>query len=245
MKKESVNGATWGYRKRRDLPLITPPMMKVLLALRAAAEADSPFIHLHVHGSTIKSLLDRDWIFASPGSDGTRYKVTGRGLNALKVYEPTLRRTDGICPECGKNPKHIRSSGEVDGYCIGCLRKQAQRERRLGINHKNPDALCPRCKQRPRYRQPGGEVITWCKECDRERKREAKREKRRQQLELVHAGGFIKCRKADCQNCVHFTGKSVYDMCPDHLRAYMNEYHDRIRPDSAVARARRQKAARR
>ncbi len=33
MKRETLNGATWGNRKRRDLPLITPPMMKVLLAL--------------------------------------------------------------------------------------------------------------------------------------------------------------------------------------------------------------------
>lgn len=244
MKKEILNGSTWSNRKRRDLPLITPPMMKVLLDLRAAAEADSPFIHLPgVHGNTLNSLLARDWIFASPGSDGTRYKITGRGLKALKVYEPTLRRSDGICPDCGKNPKHVAASGRVDGYCIDCLRKTQRRKYHLNIG-KNPDTLCPRCKKRPRHRQPSGSVITWCKECDRERKRDAKREKRRQQLELVHAGEFIKCRKAECVKCAHFTDKTVYDMCLDHLRAYMNEYNDRRRPGSAASKTRRTKAAR-
>lgn len=244
MKKQTINGATWVNRKRRDLPLMTPPMMLVLIALRAAAEADSPFIHItDVHPRTLNSLVSRDWIFASPGMDGTRYRITGRGLKALKVYEPVEYRRDGICPDCGKNPKHVTRSGRVECYCAGCLKKMGKRKYRLGIG-KNPETLCPRCKQRPRHREPGGAVNTYCKECGRVLKREAKTEKRRAQLALLKVGGFIKCHKPGCDACVHFTEVSVYELCAGHWHDYLNAYNDRRRANSKAAKSRRQKADR-
>lgn len=243
MKPMTINGQTWTMRQRRDLPMMTPPMMKLLLILRETHNADSPFIHLDgVHKRTITALLNRDWIFASPGADGTRYKITGRGLKALQVYEPVERRHDGICPDCNERPKHVTRSGRQEGYCIVCLRKSAQREYRLGID-KNPNLPCSRCKKRPRHRQPGGKVLTFCQHCDRVLKRMAKRTKKRQQLKLLRAGGFIKCRMDECDACVHYTDKSVYDLCETHWRAYLTAYNDRRRPTSKAAKSRRVKTA--
>lgn len=231
-------------RKRRDLPLITPPMMELLIVLRAADQADSPFTHLPgANKHTIKALLERDWIFASPGADGTRYKITGRGLRALQIYEPVERRHDGICPDCNERPKHVTRSGKQEGYCIICLRKSGQREYRLGID-KNPNSPCSRCKKRPRHRQPGGKVLTYCQHCDRILKRAAKRKKRRDQLMLLKAGGFIKCRKTECETCVHFTDKSVYDLCATHWHEYLDAYNDKRRPASKAAKSRRVKTRR-
>lgn len=243
MKPMTVNGQSWTMRQRRDLPMMTPPMMKLLLILREAHNADSPFIHLDgVHKRTMTALLDRDWIFASPGVDGTRYKITGRGLKALQVYEPVERRRDDICPDCNERPKHVTKSGRKEGYCIECLRKSDRRKYHLGID-KNPNTLCPRCKKRPRHRQPGGKVITYCEHCDRVRKRAAKRKKQREQKKLLRAGGFIKCRIAGCDACVHFTEKSVYDQCEMHWRAFMTAYNDKRRPASKAAKSRRVKTA--
>lgn len=243
MRPDTVSGQTWTMRRRRDLPIITPPMMKVLLRLREAHEADSPFVHLPgVNKHTISALLERDWIFASPGVDGTRYKITTRGLRDLKVYEPVERRSDGICPDCNERPKHVTRSGRVEGYCIECLRKTGQRKYRLGID-KNPKALCSRCKKRSRHRQPGGKVLTYCQHCDRVLKRAAKRKQRRARLKLLKTGGFIKCRMAGCDTCVHFTEKSVYDLCETHWHAYLIAYNDKRRPTSKAAKSRRVKSA--
>lgn len=241
MKPEFVSGQLWTMRKRRDLPVMTPPMMKLLFILREAHNADSPFIHLEsVNKRTITALLDRDWVFASPGTDGTRYKITGRGLKALQVYEPVERRHDGICPDCNERPKHVTKSGRQEGYCIECLRKSSQRKYHLDID-KNPNSLCARCKKRPRHRQPGGKVITYCQHCDRVLKRAAKRKKKRDQKKQLQAGGFIKCRMAGCDACVHYTDKSVYDLCETHWHAYLTAYNDKRRPTSKAAKSRRTK----
>lgn len=244
MKKETLNGATWSNRKRRDLPLCTPPMMKVLLELRAAAEADSPFIHLPgVHSRTLRSLLNRDWIFKSPGSDGTRYKVTGRGLKALKVYEPTLRRTDDICPTCGIRPKKVYPGGSKGGYCDECEREHKRKQLKLKGKQLNPDGLCPRCKERPKHKTRKGGVRSYCNVCKKELAKDERKRKHQRLLERIAAGEHIKCLK--CDEPRYHTQNTVYDYCYKHYRQYMNEYNDRRRPDSKPARSRRQKAARR
>lgn len=244
MKKETVNGATWGSRKRRDLPLITPPMMKVLLTLRAATEADSPFIHLPgVHGSTIKSLLARDWIFASPGSDGTRYKITGRGLKALMVYEQTLRRSDHICPVCGVRPRHVFPNGREYGYCAECDREHKHKQWKLKGKQLKPDGLCPRCKVRTRHVTRNGTIRAYCNVCKKEMAKEERKRKMQRLLARITAGEHIKCLK--CDQPRYHTQNTVYDYCYEHYWQYMNEYNDRRRPDGAAARKRQQKAARR
>lgn len=226
------------YSQRRDLPALTPRMMAVLLTLRAADEADSPFILLPgIHKRTLEALFERDWIFASPGLDGTRYKITGRGLKALKVYEPVIKRHDGLCPDCGERPKHITRNGRVEGYCKICLGKSSRRKYRLHIG-KNPNALCPRCKKRTRARLPGGNVTTYCAKCNKVLKRRAKRKQIKTRLQRVLAGEFIKCRLEGCEQPVHHTEKSAYDMCESHWREYMTAYNDRRRPNSRAAKAR-------
>jgi hypothetical protein len=225
-------------RQRRDLPPITPPMLRVLQDLRDAKAREYPFQPLDgVHKRTLNALIERYWIFASDGLDGRRYTITEVGMKALKVYEPTIQRRDGICPDCGVNPKRVRRSGKVDGYCRVCGKRHDKRKRDLRIS-KNPDAMCPRCKKRPRHVHPGGSVCTYCRHCTTVLKRAAKRRKRKAQLRLVQSGGFIKCRKPGCDSCVHFTDKTVFDLCQAHWREYMIQYNDRRRPNSRAARAR-------
>lgn len=244
MKKHTLNGATWGNRKRRDLPLCTPPMMKVLLALREAAAADSPFVHLpHVHAATIKSLLERDWIFASPGSDGIRYKLTGRGLKALKVYEPTLRRSDHVCPACGVRPRKVYPNGREYGYCDECEKEHKRKQWKLKGKQLKHEGLCPRCKVRPKHKTNSGRVQSYCNTCKKEKAKAERKRKHQRLLERIAAGEHVKCLK--CDQPRYHTENTVYDYCYEHFRQYMSEYNDRRRPDSKPARSRRQKAARR
>lgn len=75
-------------RRIQPWPHMTFRMFQVLHHLRDAQNADSPFVALSgVHKNTIRALVESDMVFESPGLDGDRYKITGRGLKALKVYE--------------------------------------------------------------------------------------------------------------------------------------------------------------
>lgn len=244
MKRETLNGATWGNRKRRDLPLITPPMMKVLLALRAAADADAPFMHLpDVHGRTLWSLLNRDWIFKSPGLDGVRYKLTGRGLKALKVYEPTLRRDDGICPACGIRPRNVYPGGREYGYCAECEREHKRKQFKLKGKQLKREGLCPRCKERPKHVARTGRVASYCLQCKAERAKDERKRKHQRLLERIAAGEHIKCLK--CDQPRYHTQNTVYDYCYEHYWQYMNEYNDRRRPGSKASKKRRTKVVQR
>lgn len=228
----------WTIRVRRGLPLITPMMLTVLQQLRDAKNADMPFIALQdAHGNTLRALIQRDWIFASPGLDGMRYKLTGRGEKALKVYEQPLKRHDGICPDCGKNPKHITRGGHAEGYCLDCLRANAKRARALKLKVKRGDAPCSRCKKRPRHQHKNGTFNTYCDHCKRVMSRRWKRKTFKKKLERARRGELIciRCKAAPR----HYTEKSVYDYCVDCFHAYMREYNDRRRPGSSAAQQRK------
>ena len=113
--------------QRQGLPLMTTIMLAVLQRLRDANNDGRKFIHLDdVHGRTLRSMETRDWIFSSPGLDGTRHCITGRGLKALAVYEaPSKKRDDGLCPACGTNPIHYYATGKRAGYCERCLKTRS------------------------------------------------------------------------------------------------------------------------
>lgn len=230
--------STWTNRSRRGLPMITPPMLAVLQQLRDARDADMPFIDLPgVHGNTLRSLINRDWIFASPGLDGVRYKLTSRGEKALKVYEPLERRYDGICPDCGKNPKHVTRGGHHEGYCLDCLRASAKRARALKLKVKNGDVPCSRCKKRPRHRHKNGTFNTYCDHCKNVMSRRWKRKAFRKKLERARRGELIciRCKTAPR----HYTENTVYDYCAACFRAYMIAYNDKRRSGSRAAQQRK------
>jgi len=244
----------WKQRKRRDLPLITPRMFAVLVALKAAKDADYPFIHLDgVDGRTIRALCDssnehsRGWAFESQGLDGVRYTITGAGERALKVYAPRLKRGDGICPRCGERPRRIRKRGAKAGtpaaYCVACESRMAKRKLELGIQHRRPGQLCPRCHKRTRYVSPSGRIGSYCPHCKKILHNRAHRKERRLLLKRIQAGEHIPCRRAGCDEPRRVSGKTVQDYCYRHFRAYMNAYNDRRRPDSPASSRRNQKGA--
>lgn len=214
--------------KRHGLPPMTRCMAEVLAELRAAQQADMPFIHLpDLHYRTRRSLILRDWIFASPGLDGTRYKITGRGLKALAVYEqPIQRRDDGLCPTCGVRPRKVAKTGYVYGYCAECQRLHDNRQFALKGHQLDPNSLCPRCGERPRYRYPSGFIIAYCYECRAAMRQDERRRKHARLLARIQAGEFIPCIR--CKKCPRYhTDKLVYDYCHECYRAQQNDYNRR------------------
>lgn len=141
------------HAKQRDgQPSMTGPMQDALSYLRDKQMSDEPFAELRyplAHGTVISSLLERDWILESEGPDGVRYRITGRGLKALKLYETPRQRRDGICPACGVRPKRTYSTGRRCGWCLTCDRAYSRKKtKRL----RQQSGLCCRCHKRPRRR---------------------------------------------------------------------------------------------
>lgn len=177
-------------RKLGNQPLMTAKMEAALIQLRAADKADSPFIFLpDVHKHTIRALVVRDWIFASAGSDGTRYRITGRGLKALKAYERTPKRTDGLCPNCGIRPRHVYPSGHIIIYCKECRQERRKEERqRKYKNHleriRNGEILlCLRCHEKQRFHSDKV-VYDYCRECYYEYQNEYNRRRKAERRQL-------------------------------------------------------------
>jgi hypothetical protein len=180
--------------KRDGLDSMTGLMKAVLLKLRAAAEVDAPFVYLPIpefDRRTITALIERDWMFASPGVDGVRYKITGRGLKALKVYEPARQHRDGLCPRCEVRPRHVRRSGTKDAYCLICQRKIGKRKRQFKLYQGDPDRLCPRCQKRRRHQYPGGTFSAYCTHCSTVVRRKNARKNRRKLFKAVQQGAPI------------------------------------------------------
>lgn len=178
-------------RNRDGLPTATGPMLSVMVYLRDAKAAGSPFVPLgwpQVDNRTLDALIERDWIFASLGHDGTRYKLTSRGEDALKVYLPRRNRSDKICPRCNTNPRNVRSSGKRDAYCKSCGSAIAAEKRAAGRKNGRLDRPCSRCRKRPRYQWPGGKYSTYCKHCARVSRRQNNRKQQRQLFKQVIAG---------------------------------------------------------
>jgi len=213
-------------------------MKRVLQYLRDAKQQDWPFVDLPgVPKQTVKALTKRAWIYESPGIDGSvKYTITDSGERALHLFEKPLRSNPHkICPECGIRSKHVTASGRMEGYCIECQRVLSRRK----WEHKATrfkSNTCPRCQKRERHQYPNGRIATYCEHCNRVTKRRNKRKNKQRKIEQARRGELICIR---CKtNPRHFTDKSVYDYCRDCLRQYMNEYNDRRRPNSQVARSR-------
>lgn len=178
-------------RKRDGLPTATGMMLSVLRYLRDAKIAGQPFLPLgwpEVDNRTLTALIERDWIFASPGNDGTRYCITARGVDALEVYWPRRSRSDKICPRCNTTPRHIRSSGKRDSYCKSCGSAIAAEKRAAGKKNGRVDRPCSRCKKRPRHQFPGGGWSGYCKHCGTVSRRRNNRKQQRRLFKQVQAG---------------------------------------------------------
>lgn len=212
-----------GYLRRRSLPSITAPMRDALVRLRSN---EGIFVALpDVDPRTIRALEDRDWIVSSLSC--TVHMITAPGLRALKVYEPIVKRSDGLCPRCCERPRAIRSTGEPAPYCRECTRQLSKRTYQLGMYRLRPLGACARCEKRPRFVASSGKVYSYCKHCKNLLHR---REHKRQRAELhkrVLAGEHVACSRAGCDQPRYVTGKSVQDYCRPHFREYQNGYYHR------------------
>lgn len=174
-------------------------MQDVLTYMREQRDRGCEFVELRyplAHGKTIKTMIERDWIFESPGVDGVRYKITHRGLKALQAYACKPYRKDGICPRCGQKPRHVRSSGDLDSYCIDCLRVIGRRKQALG-KFGDPNRPCSRCGKRPRHRFPGGKLSTYCQHCGKVVRRKNNRKAERRLFKAISHGAPV----PPCQIC--------------------------------------------
>lgn len=219
--------------KRHNLPLATPVMLEVLRFLRQCQHDGWPFVTLDdIHKRTLNSLFNRDWIARSDGPD-RRYKITARGLHALKIYEaPSSRRSDGLCPSCGIRPKRVYPSGRLYGYCIECEREHKRKMYQMGRTRMNPDAPCCQCHERPRYRTANGHVYAYCAECRHERRAAERTRQHALNLERIRRGEVLLCRRCK-QRPRRYTDKYVYDYCPECQRQYTAEYNQRRRHPEA------------
>ena len=118
------------------------------------------------HITTIQSLLRHDRIQLSKRPDnGVDYKITLRGRKALKVwqeYTPKEYRRDGLCPQCGINPK-----GPNSNYCGDCMR--GYKRVRKGSHYLHIGKKCRVCGKRPIV------VNHYCSECNYQRQLEYRR----------------------------------------------------------------------
>jgi hypothetical protein len=204
-------------KRRGGESSMTGQMKDILLYMREERARDIEFVELtypFAHGTTIKGLLERDWIFESPGDDGVRYKITGRGLKALSLYESRINRRDGICPRCETRPRHVRKSGDKDGFCLECLREIGLEKRRAGKDLGHVDRCCSRCHKRRRHQWPNGKLSTYCKHCATVLRRKNARKNRKKLLESIRAGGPVPPCKKCKQKPRRVFINSVSSYCP-------------------------------
>lgn len=216
--------------RRRGWPLMTPYMLGVLQHLRQSKADGWPYVLVpDVCKATLVALFERDWIFASPGSDGARYGITERGERALKVYEAPGHRYDGICPTCGLRPKHVSKSGRQDGYCLECGNASKRRAYRLKRPTVKVGRMCSRCHKRPVHVLSGGRAISYCLRCKNLRNRKAKKNYRKHNARMARLGIVKTCTRPGCTRPRHVTPSSVYELCREHYREWYNDYRHRKR----------------
>lgn len=220
-----------GQLKRRGLPSITGLMREVLIRLRTAQQEGSLFLSLSdVDPRTIRALEERDWVVSSPSRlNGTYYKITGRGSRALTVYEPTVKRTDGICPRCCERPRTLRSTGKLSPYCKECMNQMSRRKYRLGLYRSKPEGVCARCQKRPRFVASSGRAYCYCKHCKNLRHRREHKRQRRELYKRILAGEHVACRRQGCDQPRYVAGKSVQELCREHYYEYQRDYHRRAK----------------
>jgi hypothetical protein len=222
---EAARRVGWRQRRRQGLEM-TALQFLALEYLGVNKRDGIPFCHLPINPRTIRLMVKNDWIFESPGVDGrTLYTITHRGERAHAVFaRPDTRRFDGMCTECGEKPKAVSGSGYVYVRCRECLRRENLRNYHERGRQINPDRPCSRCGVRPRQWRATG-FIVYCKQCWAEKSREEKRRKEARWRALIQAGDPPQCRK--CDQPVHYTARSVYDLCEYHYKTYLKEYRQR------------------
>jgi len=184
-------------RKRANLPQCSELMVDVMQQLR---EADG-FIRLNdVHGKTLRSLLNRDWIICSfprKNPNDKKYKLTNRGQKALEIYEIPpdeydLRRFDNICCRCGERERGVFKSGNPMPYCKPCFRRmQARRYRLFGYQKKH--GVCPRCNERQKHVTKTGRVRSYCVPCRREMDKHSRKQRNNRLVERARNGEVFLC----------------------------------------------------
>jgi hypothetical protein len=196
-------------KQREGKDSMTGQMKDVLLHLREMLEQDQVFVELRypfAHGTVIKSLLKRDWIFE--GVKRKQYGITLRGLKALETYEHEINRRDGICPRCCSRLRHINGEGRRLAYCLPCERKRNRDRRLRGAMTGNPDRPCSRCKKRPRHQFPGGVLSSYCSHCETVKRRMRARKEGRRLLKSIRAGASVPM----CQICKE-RPRRVFENC--------------------------------
>lgn len=228
--EQSSNAQTWESRYIEGYGRCTSAMFEAIAQLKAAQDAGTPFLALDdVHKNTLRALARRDWIIASASTvDGTKYKLTGRGAKALRVFSiPTeSRRRDGMCPACEKRPKAFTPNGKPYGYCYECYRQKRNRHFRLFGKRSKPGHVCPRCNLREVYKSGSGRSNTYCRECKNELHREYNARKRQDIVARILAGEFIPCRKCG-ERPIYLTGNTPQDMCFECYTEYRHEWRAR------------------
>ena len=231
--------ANWKQRHRHGM-CMSHKQMTILQFLEQSKRAGFEFAELpKIDPRTLRSMAEQDWIFASPGLDGIRYKITARGLKALHIFEQPTRRFDDMCPSCCEQPKHRYSSGRKAGYCRECLRDLAKRQyKRKGYGIRQ-DRMCSRCGKFPVYVRPSGRAITYCLHCKNVMNRREKRRAHKRNIARIAAGEHIPCIRAGCNEPRYHSENTVYDYCYAHYREYMNDYYRRKaanRPKKPIGR---------
>jgi hypothetical protein len=226
--------SAWVKRQRGGIPSITSTMMGVLRHLRQAKRDEYAYQTLSdVHGRTINALLERDWIAESPGYDGTRYYLTGRGEKALKVYERPTRHFDGLCSQCEERPRGHWSNGNLKPYCDECQRTLNNRRYHDMGNRYREGQTCPRCGERERHTYPSGFTIGYCLECRTAMRKEERERKHARRIEMARRGEpmmCIACEKAP----IYITGKTTYDYCHACYQKQQRKYRNRKAWESAM-----------
>ena len=197
-------------KRRNGLERMTGQMKAILQYLREQRDGDVYlFVELHyplAHGKTLDKLLEDDRIFRSASAiDGAvKYRITGRGLKDLAVYEPKRNRKDGCCPSCGERPRRQYSSGRMAPYCEECD-KALSRRKTARLRKRVPKSPCSRCHKRARYQYPGGKFSAYCEHCARVVRRRNARKQRREVFKAVMAGAPVpNCKTCKVRPCVVF-----------------------------------------
>lgn len=216
-------------QQRKGLPAASGGILRLLAYLFECKRSGSEWVPLgfpQVEAGTLKAALSKDWIFASEGLDGIRYKLTARGEDVHLGYQGIRNRRDQICPRCGERERHIRRSGQRDGYCLECTRavNRAKEARRRAKPHK--PRTCPKCRQADVHVYSSGRAAGYCYVCERERNRENTRKQRAAELERAHQGEVAPCVHCGQRPRV-VTANAVSHYCAECRTQYRRQHRAR------------------
>jgi len=116
-------GIDWKVRERKGYPKITIIQFKVMERMMEAQERGQIWVDLSdVSKRTINRLIKYDFIYSSLNESAPTYRLNARGEEMYRFYQQPLKRTDGLCPVCGKAPRI-----GADQRCLECNREQARK----------------------------------------------------------------------------------------------------------------------